>query len=137
MANDVAVTNLAIRWANVGIAFDGWNSFTLSTSSLDYCVNGLTGSGSSYVIDNCTKCSVLYYGEGFTDLCGADANGNGFPDLYEFEHFGNLNQTGGGDFDGDGVSNMTEYLQGRNPATSGTYYDTNNLIQLQVFTPLK
>jgi hypothetical protein len=138
MANNVTITNLAIRWANVGVVLDGdFNSLVLSGSSLDYCVDGFICSGSNYTLDNCTKCSVLYYGDGFTDLCGPDANGNGFPDLYEFEHFGNLNQTGAGDFDGDGVSNMTEYLQGRNPAIAGTLSDTNNLIQLRVFTPLK
>lgn len=39
----------------------------------------------------------------------ADANGNGIPDWWELEHFGNLDQTASDDFDGDGLSNLWEY----------------------------
>jgi hypothetical protein len=44
-----------------------------------------------------------------------DSNGNGLPDVWELAYFGNLNQTALGDFDGDGVSNLQEYLDGTNP----------------------
>jgi Divergent InlB B-repeat domain len=44
-----------------------------------------------------------------------DANGNGIPDWWEMYYFGNLNQTALGDYDGDGVNNLDEYLEGTNP----------------------
>jgi hypothetical protein len=45
-----------------------------------------------------------------------DSNANGLPDWWETKYFGNLNQTASGDFDGDGVSNLDEFLEGTNPA---------------------
>ena len=44
-----------------------------------------------------------------------DTNRNGIDDRWELEHFGNLDQTAGGDFDGDGISNLQEVRQGTNP----------------------
>ena len=47
-----------------------------------------------------------------------DSRGNGMPDSWQLAHFGNLNQTADGDFDGDGVSNLQEFLDGTNPTNS-------------------
>ena len=44
-----------------------------------------------------------------------DANGNGIPDGWELQHFGNLDQPADGDFDGDAFSNRAEYLAGTDP----------------------
>ncbi len=51
----------------------------------------------------------------------ADANGNGIPDWWELHYFGNLNQPADGDFDGDGVSNLDEYLEGTNPNNPASF----------------
>jgi hypothetical protein len=51
-----------------------------------------------------------------------DSDGDGLPDSWELTYFGNLNQTATGDFDGDGVSNLQEFLDGTNPA------DTNSVL---------
>ncbi len=48
-------------------------------------------------------------------LLTPDADNDGLPDNWELEHFGNLAQGGGDDPDGDGLSNLQEYLQGSNP----------------------
>ncbi len=41
------------------------------------------------------------------------------------------------DTDGDGVSDCLEIRQGRNPLVAGTVADTNGIINLRVYTPLK
>ncbi len=49
-----------------------------------------------------------------------DSDGDGLPDSWEIAHFGNLNQTASGDFDGDGVSNLQEYLDGTDPTNAAS-----------------
>lgn len=65
----------------------------------------------------------------------ADTDGDGMPDSWEMQYFGNLNQTATGDFDGDGVSNLSEYQQGRNP-TRGQVPDNGAAVNLKVYTSL-
>ena len=90
------------------------------------------------------KCKVDSDHDGLTDLqetfLGTDPNnpdtdGDGLTDGDEvFVYHTNPKNT---DTDGDGVSDYVEIIQGRNPTIAGTVSDTNNIIQLQVFTPLK
>jgi hypothetical protein len=51
----------------------------------------------------------------------SDSNANGLPDWWEVKYFGNLDQSPDDDFDGDGVSNMDEYLEGTKPADPTSY----------------
>jgi alpha-tubulin suppressor-like RCC1 family protein len=44
-----------------------------------------------------------------------DSNHNGMDDRWEMEYFGDLDQAGDADFDGDGISNLQEYLHGTDP----------------------
>jgi hypothetical protein len=53
---------------------------------------------------------------------GFDGNGNGLPDSWELAVFGNLNQTAGGDYDGDSISNLDEYFGGTDPTVREIYY---------------
>ncbi len=45
----------------------------------------------------------------------ADEDGDGMSDGWELFYFGSLAQTGTGDYDSDGVSNLQEYLNGSDP----------------------
>ncbi len=44
-----------------------------------------------------------------------DTDGDGMPDAWEMAHFGTLDRDGTGDFDGDGISDLDEYLYGTDP----------------------
>jgi hypothetical protein len=57
-----------------------------------------------------------------------DNDADSLPDLWERNHFGHLQEGPYGDYDGDGASNLEEYLNGTNPASD---------LGLHVFTPLK
>lgn len=46
-----------------------------------------------------------------------DTDGDGIPDDWERQHFGNLDRNGTGDYDGDGISDLDEYLRGSDPLT--------------------
>lgn len=49
-----------------------------------------------------------------------DSDYDGLPDWWEWKWLGNYTQTGSGDYDGDGVSNLNEYLNGTDPTN---YYN--------------
>jgi len=50
-----------------------------------------------------------------------DSRGVGIPDWWQMQYFGNLNQSPFGDYDGDGVDNLDEYLEGTNPTNAASY----------------
>ena len=60
-----------------------------------------------------------------------DHNGN---DTYDAGDLANFTSS---DTDGDGVNDYLEYIQGRNPRIVGTASDTNQVVKLRVYTPLK
>ncbi len=47
-----------------------------------------------------------------------DSRGVGMPDSWQISYFGNLTQNPLGDFDGDGISNLQEFLDGTNPTNA-------------------
>jgi len=55
------------------------------------------------------------YSAGCAGKCKIDADADGLPDDWEMRYFGNLSQSGSGDYDGDGLTNLQEYLLGTNP----------------------
>jgi len=59
-----------------------------------------------------------------TIYSGNDVDKDGMPDEWEMKYFGNLSRDGKGDFDGDGVSDLDEYLNGTDQ-TVFAYYPFN------------
>ncbi|MBU3666892.1 MAG: hypothetical protein FGM15_13600 [Chthoniobacterales bacterium] len=52
----------------------------------------------------------------------ADTDGNGFPDAWEMENFGALGVGTAADADGDGTTNMMEFLAGTNPKSATSVF---------------
>jgi hypothetical protein len=74
------------------------------------------------------------YSAGCAGKCKVDSDGDGLTDIQEYYFGTNPNSA---DTDGDGVSDYIEVWQGRNPNAAGALSDTNGLINLKVFTPLR
>ena len=49
-----------------------------------------------------------------------DTDADGLPDAWEREKFGNLGQTGSGDYDHDGITNKDEYVLGSDPTNAAS-----------------
>ncbi|MBB5353873.1 pectin methylesterase-like acyl-CoA thioesterase [Haloferula luteola] len=49
------------------------------------------------------------------ETCAEDSDGDGLVDEWEYEQFDTLSQNSAGDFDGDGFSNLEEYLRASSP----------------------
>jgi hypothetical protein len=49
-----------------------------------------------------------------------DSRGCGMPDSWQMQYFGNLNQPADEDYDGDGVANLQEFLDGTNPTNAAS-----------------
>ena len=73
---------------------------------------------------NLASNSVLVsFGNVSNGIADADANGNGLPDLWELLYFGSTNAPNGGpqdDWDGDGMSNLAEYVAGTCPTNAAS-----------------
>jgi hypothetical protein len=52
----------------------------------------------------------------------ADTDTDGLPDAWENQNFGNLVVTSAMDSDGDGTTNMMEYLAGTNPVSAASVF---------------
>jgi hypothetical protein len=52
----------------------------------------------------------------------ADTDADKLPDSWEISHFGSLTADAGGDSDGDGTTNMMEYLAGTNPQSAASVF---------------
>jgi hypothetical protein len=59
----------------------------------------------------------------------ADADGNGFPDAWEIEHFGATGVDASADADGDGTTNRMEYLAGTNPKSAASVFRPNTTLE--------
>src|SRR5262249_40681849 len=54
-----------------------------------------------------------------------DVDGDGMDDAWESQYFGNLSQTGTGDYDVDGMTNAEEYNYGFNPTVDDGFADAD------------
>ena len=113
-----------LEWARCTCRID------FSNQIWDFYVNGmLVGRGLAMCGKNRTLHAVGYEG-GYgviDDLvvskerpAGLSSDGDGMPDEWELERFGTLDRDGSGDFDGDGLSDLAEFLAGTDPSVRDT-----------------
>ncbi|MGB7924488.1 MAG: carboxypeptidase regulatory-like domain-containing protein [Pyrinomonadaceae bacterium] len=119
-----------IKFNGVGASASSWGVNRLivtvpsgiTTGPVKVAVGGLDSNGFVFTLT--------------TNNPATDTDGDGMADSWETQYFGNLNQTATGDFDGDGVNNLTEFQRGRNP-TKGEVSDTGGAVNLKVYTTLE
>lgn len=58
----------------------------------------------------------------FSGSTNPDSDADGMDDAWELTNFGSLSQAAAGDFDGDGTSNLTEYLLGLSPVSGSSRF---------------
>jgi hypothetical protein len=130
----IAGTNFGTSQSSSSISFNGTSAAAVSWSDTSIQVSvpvGTTTGAVVVTVNGQASNQVTYTVSGTL----SDSDGDGLPDSWENTYFGNLNENGGGDPDGDGKNNLSEYLQGRNP-TKSTITDTNGAVNLKVHTPL-
>ena len=76
----------------------------------------------SYADDGSVTGTNLYHGAWASAPAAVvlpDVDDDGLPDAWEMQCFGHLGETADGDSDGDGNTNLAEYLAGTDPAPAG------------------
>jgi hypothetical protein len=76
---------------------------------------------------------VLYAASGSTPP-PEDSDGNGLPDAWELEHFGRIGIDPHADEDGDGNSNLMEFLAGTNPVLSSSFFRPEGVFASGIFS---
>ena len=111
---DAAGPGLTYQWLSNGIPIIGATGDTLLLNNLP--LTGTNLGNFSVIISNATGVITST-----PAALWSDSNGNGIPDWWEMKYFGNLNQPALADYDGDGVANLDEYLEGTNPTNAASF----------------
>jgi hypothetical protein len=104
---------LGYQWRFNGANLAGANQDTLFLQNV-----GVTNEGQYSVVLLNTSGSVTSAPAALV----VDSRECGMPDSWQLAHFGNLTNSATGDFDGDGVSNLQEFLDGTDPANSNSVH---------------
>jgi hypothetical protein len=74
-----------------------------------------------------TNISFVIYAAG-----SSDCNGDGLPDLWQIQYFGSPGAANAGpnvDADGDGMSNLQEYLAGTDPTNGASFFHVTAVVE--------
>jgi len=130
----VTGTNFGASQGSGTVTFNGIAATVTNWSNTS--INTVVPSGAATGFVVVTVGGVSSNGATFTvTASNGDSDGDGLPDAWEMQYFGNLSNGANNDPDGDGITNLQEYLQGRNP-TRGNIFVPNS-VDLKVFTQLE
>lgn len=90
------------------------------------------GVADDYAVANIGQLKFVFC---FVTSVTLDSDDDGLPDIWELRSWGRLTHTALDDSDSDGVNNLVEYLQGRDP-TKGVVSDSSGAIGLRVYSPI-
>jgi len=97
-------------WSNPDVLYNGQPTGVVYTAP---------NSADNRLSLNNTACTVANWRTALSD-----ADQDGMPDNWERDHFGDLSRNGAGDFDGDGLTDLQEYLNATNPTLQDTDGDS-------------
>ena len=124
---DAAYLNLA--WdANTEPDLAGYRVY-YGTASREYVDSIDAENTTTYLLDGLlediavTAYDVYGNESDFSDEVSSDTGGDGMPDDWEIEYFGDINQEPEGDYDRDGLNNLGEYQLGTDPTNPDTDSD--------------
>jgi hypothetical protein len=117
--------HLDLAWdANTEPELAGYRVY-YGTASREYVDFADVGNTTTYLLDGLLEGVTYYiamtaydvYGNesDFSDEVSSDTAGDGMPDAWEIEYFGDTSQEPEGDHDADGLNNLGEYQLGADP----------------------
>jgi hypothetical protein len=112
-----SISNKAIVNDIKSIMLDTWNSFPIFNSDTVQSVVFTPADRKLYMYAKGIHTSTVMEEIPLSD----DVDGDGLPDNWETNYFGNLSYKGTTDTDGDGYTNLVEYQRGTNPADPNSY----------------
>jgi len=106
----------------------GWVNFeSRGAPRIDLRTGKLSGCAYSANCGWISLSNAVSYLQTDTIVAGADADHNGLADAWEIRNFGHSGIDPNADPDGDGLSNLQEYLTGTNPNDSDSTLDITDL----------
>ncbi|MDH3768215.1 MAG: hypothetical protein OES99_07160, partial [Gammaproteobacteria bacterium] len=116
-------SKVTLSWTSSGadscLASGAWSG-TRATAGADF-VGPLTADSSFTLTCIADTGSVT---DDITILVIVDSDSDSLPDAWELEHFGDLDETGAGDSDNDGLTNAEEFSLSTDPADADTDDDS-------------
>ena len=106
----------------------GWINFDdTGAARLDLATGQLSGYAWSANCGWISLSNAVAYVQTDSIQAGADSNSDGIPDAWELQNFGTISIDVNGDPDGDGLSNLQEYLAGTDPN------DVNSVLKITAY----
>jgi hypothetical protein len=102
------------------------------TTGQTYPWTATTGDDNDYAAANIGQVKQVFSFD--PTMIPPDSDGDGLPDAWEMQYFGDLASAASGDPDGDGLTNLEEYQLGRNP-TKGAVNDPGDAVNLRIYLP--